>query len=206
MAIYNEILAGRYPRMWQKLFGMKGSAPTRQLGGEIMPVIQHFNGAENRFLELWNLFASATSQAAVAASFSTFQWRNPVGSNVVAVFEKITTSGATADAGGPNLSIGFNPADLTTPLAATQRDGRVSLLSSLIGSRQALGAVTPLAGSIWTPGPTNANFYFEAIAYEDQQIVLPPGFALRLLNQTANALNQASFFWRERHLEESERQ
>ena len=61
LAIFNEIENARYARMLQKLSGVKGNAPVRQLAGEVMAVLPIFNGAENRYLEGWNRFGQGLS-------------------------------------------------------------------------------------------------------------------------------------------------
>src|SRR5438034_3476406 len=88
MARFNEILVGRYNRFVQKLLSMKGDAPVPQLASEFQPIIPTFSGVENRYLEGWDRFSITLSQTAVAAQTNGLQFRNPAGSNVIAVFEK----------------------------------------------------------------------------------------------------------------------
>src|SRR5713226_1397388 len=117
MAIYNEILVGRYARMLQKLFSIKGGVPAKQLAGEITPAFTLFSGAEHRYLESWGLFASSIIQAAVAAQFSQVQWRNPPGSNVIAVFHMLVATGQAADQ--PLVQLLPSTVDLGTIVALT---------------------------------------------------------------------------------------
>src|SRR5437899_398976 len=93
MAIYNEILAGRFARGIQKIFSMKGGVPTKQLSGEVMPIIklEDSTSLENRVTHSWRSFAYRGSQAlGGAGTFAAVRLRNPSASNVVAVLEKIT--------------------------------------------------------------------------------------------------------------------
>ena len=90
MAVYNEILVGRFNRALQKVFGMKGGPPSRQLGSEIMPVVMFPWGVEMRYLEGWAMHSWETVIAASPANTNGAQLRNPVGSGLIAVFKKIT--------------------------------------------------------------------------------------------------------------------
>lgn len=204
MAIYNEILVGRYAKGLQRLFGMKGDVPTKQLSGELIAVHPIFNGAENRFLEGWSRFFFGAGQNAVAAQFATFQLRNPATSNVIAVVEKINISSNNSDAVGPVLSCGPFGTDLATvgTIAATP-DARVKGNSSLVPSQTTLAAVTNLNQAMWSANAA-AGFSYEIILNEGQQMALSPGQALRLSLQTVNIIGTISWFWRERVLEPSE--
>src|SRR5229473_5047766 len=99
MAVYNEILAGRFNRALQKLFGIKGPPAVPQLGGEIVPSVSMFYGVENRYLEAWERFGFQIVQAAVVGQAGSFRLRNPVNSGTIAVLEKITVWSGAAGAG-----------------------------------------------------------------------------------------------------------
>src|SRR5215831_9055081 len=90
MAIYNEILAGRFNRALQKLTSIKGGPPSRQIGSEIMPGWNLPLGNEFRYLEGWNRYSVlvALSTGGVG-NISAARFRNLAGSNMIAVFEKI---------------------------------------------------------------------------------------------------------------------
>src|SRR5260370_38399849 len=95
MARYNEILVGRYNRMLQKLFGMKGGVVAPQLASEISAAFPLFSGVENRYLESWNRFTSVVNQVALAGTPAQCQLRNTT-SNVIAVIDKLPTPSGTA--------------------------------------------------------------------------------------------------------------
>src|SRR5258708_36523747 len=88
MAIFNEILSGRYNRALQKIYAIKGSAPVRQLGGEILPIHAFYAGIETRALEEWYRFGTIIN-AAAGVGQAVAQLRNPLGSNRLVVFEKL---------------------------------------------------------------------------------------------------------------------
>src|SRR5713226_5812707 len=98
MARFNEILVGRYNRMLQKLFSMKGAAPMPQLASELAPTINFFSGVENRSLEAWNRYGLLLSITAGAATNSLLRIRNPSTTNVIAIIEKLTVNNNTAAA------------------------------------------------------------------------------------------------------------
>src|SRR6266403_5793977 len=96
MAIYNEILVGRYNRGLQKLFGIKGTPPVRQVAGEIQPSYPLASGEEDRWLQGWNTFwASTAGIVGAAGNTPVFRMTNDVGSNIIAIIEKILV-GVTA--------------------------------------------------------------------------------------------------------------
>src|SRR5260370_26057325 len=81
MDIFNERLEGRFKRGLQKLFGIKGGPPVRQLGGEIMPVHPLRSGVENLWLEGWNRFVAFTDLTSGVGQIVGVRMRNPIGSD-----------------------------------------------------------------------------------------------------------------------------
>src|SRR5882672_5728754 len=96
MAIFNEILVGRYNRALQKLLGIKGTSPVRQIAGEITPALAMFYGVDNRFLETWYRYAFTFDQPAIPGLTTAVRFRNPANSAIMAVLEsvKIWSAGA----------------------------------------------------------------------------------------------------------------
>jgi len=211
VAIFNEILSGRYNRALQKMFAIKGSPPVRQLAGEVSPQVVFGVGVENRFIESWNMFASAVQAPAVAGQVTDWQLRNPAGSNVVAVVERLFFQKATVDAppfftivgqdtnkigGDYAAAVGVRCLDnrpvkgITTTLGATLR---VSIANNIANTGAVIGAVSSQAFVVY-------NF----IQTDDQEIPLLPGDSLLITTGDAGIL-YVSTQWRERVLEESER-
>ena len=200
MAGYNEIQVGRYNRMLQKLLSMKGPASMNELSSTLQLALSVFHGVENRYLEGWDRFGNSINTTAVAANFGAVRFRNPSGSNVIAVFEKIQVFGVLTDQ--PFLEIGATALDLATASAGVSLDPRGRNASTLIVSFS--GTSVALTNKI---GQTAfvANGSYDFIVDEDQEIAVLPGQALQLHSNIANqVLNQGSF-WRERFLEDSER-
>ena len=203
MARFNEILVGRYNRFLQKLFSMKGDAALFQLSSEMQSVFPFFSGVENRNLEAWDRFGQFVSQGAGGAGvLSAIRFRNPVGSNVIAVFEKITTSNVNAGAESMQVVIGPATTDEGTVLApaASRLDARGRQNFSLILSKGTVAGVGALIGQTVSLGSTTVDY----LVFEEQEIPLLPGDALTFQG-TLNQSLDMSFTWRERLLEESER-
>lgn len=206
MAFFNEIGAGRYNRLLQKLFNMKGGPPARQLGSDIMPVFPFFSGAEHRYLEGWNRFGQALSATANGAgNFSQIRLRNPTGSNVIAVVEKIFVTNPAGAADQPVLTHGIASGDLGT-IAATANmrwDPRGGTAPTLIMSTTNVGAVTPAPANRWNAGLA-VNSGFDIVATDIQEFPILPGDAIQYSSGIANQIVTASIWWRERAMEDSE--
>ncbi len=215
MAIFNEILSGRYNRALQKIFAIKGSPPVRQLGGEIMPIVQIFYGVENRYLEAWDRFAGSLNAPLVAGARSACQIRNPVGSGVIAVFERIQVAISTASAAPAfvSMSQGVLTTDLTNVFVGFRLDKRGRPNSTLIPSSTAAAGVGDLGAiqlSIPVVAATGASFQSgsmqDVILDENMEWPLLPGEGLRWAVNLVSQGTVVSLIWRERSLEESETQ
>ncbi len=205
MAVYNEIQVGRYNRFLQKLLQMKGGAPAPQLSSEIMPILSFFGGAENRFLEGWQRFAINVSVPAVAAQTGAFRLRNPVGSNVIGVVEKLLVSNNQA----ATILVAYQiqnataAVDLTPTAAPGFFDGRSKIGNNLLSS--SANNVAGL-GNTMCQVLLNNNTIWEFIWTDIQEFPLAPGDTLQILDSTVNTSFICSVQWRERFLEEAERQ
>lgn len=208
MAKYNEILVGRFNRFLQKLTQIKGTAPAPQLAGEIMPVIPLFVGNENRYLDGWDSFQIWQQQPAVAANSNALQMRNPTGSNMIAVVEKIFLTLLNAEAadqfvltGGPGIA---DLATIDTVGTNSRLDARSLRNPTLIFSRS--GASVGGSGVTKMQIALAVNASWDMVGgKESEEIPLLPGDTLRISNVTVNQTTQVTWKWRERFLEESER-
>lgn len=209
MAIYNEILSARFSRALQKMFSMKGPQAVKQVSGELLSIHSFFSGAENRFLESWNRYAASSQTGAVAANTSVARLRNPIGSGVVAVVEKVNISCATAvefllQMGGPNT------ADLGSIFAVTNNrlDPRQKGLnpSLIVSNQNSSPAVPGLVNNFnWSRAFLLASTPWECILTDIQEFPLAPGDAIQIFPTTVNLTIDWTFVWRERELEESEK-
>jgi len=204
MAIFNEILAGRYNRLMQKLFSMKGNPPAPQLASELQMQLSMFYGNENRFLEDWNLYAMRFLVGLVAAQFGAVRLRNPASSGFVAVVTKIVVENTVSHEF--LLQGGAFTADLVA--IATMLNQAMDLRSKpqpgLIASTTTLAAL-PTA-PLFMGGAVLAGGTTDLITTSAQEIPILPGGGLTIIDSTANQNFSTSFWWRERGLEDSEKQ
>src|SRR5713101_5173625 len=120
MGRFNEILVARYNRYLQKLFGIKGDAPVPILASEIMPSFSLFSGIENRFLESWYRYGIGIDiPAGAAGKNGQVRLRNPSGSNVLGVVEKVTMNSTAVLTFG--VQVGQPNTDLGTLQAVSQK-------------------------------------------------------------------------------------
>jgi hypothetical protein len=203
MAIFNEILVGRYNKAMQRVFGIKASAPLRQLGGEVIPITTIFRGVEERYLESWDRFGMRAAVAAAAGNSSVVRLRNPANSNVLAVIEKVTLGSSVT---GLDLliqqgAIANDAANIVTN-AAQRLDNRGRPNPSIVISQQ---AVTPANVGLISEIFTAINVTYDVVVYENQETTILPGDAFQVVSNVLNVGFSCSFFWRERFLEESEK-
>jgi hypothetical protein len=206
VAIFNEILVGRFSRSLQKLFGMKGGAAVRQLAGELTPVHKVFSGRENRYLESWATFGARVQQGAVAAQDTVARFTNPTGSNIIAIVEsmKFGVSAAAevvfefSNLPQTNLAqlVGNANFDKRTNPADTGNNGSAGTLSAANNIGQ--------IGVIFDDFTINGSSQ-ELITHDDQHITVLPGCALQIRTLTLNVAITFTLRWRERFMEDSER-
>ncbi len=199
MAIYNEILVGRFNRAIQKIMGTKGQPPVRQIASEIMPTISIFYGAEHRYLESWERFARGGSQGPIAAQNNAARLRNPAGSNMVVVVEKLLYGCQIADV--PAVDLGAVTVDLTVApgqrLDPRGRPNPTAVFS--VGNNVVLATVIILSTQLAAGGSV------DFISTDIQEITLLPGDAITVRSGAVNTQSSFGFIWRERFLEEPER-
>jgi len=208
LALFNEILEGRYNRALQKLFAIKGSPPVRQIGGEIMPTFSIFQGVENRYLESWNRFAANFTVLSVAAQVAAFRFRNP-STNIAAVIEKLTFTWTVANI--LQIAIGTTAVDLTSGTSAgislDRRQGPANTFNATMVLSSAVNAPTlPATLILFARAQMQASIERDYLLHEDQELTLLPGDALDLREQNTpgGEVGTINLIWRERAMTESE--
>lgn len=210
MAVYNEILAGRFNRFVQKLLSIKG--PVSLVAASPDLAFQHpiFHGAENRYLEGWALFGRHASQASPGVGNTlNIELRNPAGSGIIAVVtramfaELLATNTAATNSG---LALFRNAtADQNTLNSGFGWDLRDRPASTCNMSFNT-AAATPIGG-------TSQNLFLGSVGAQvtvdmippGQEIVLTPGTALSMQAGNTNDSATGGYWWRERPLEDSEK-
>src|SRR5207249_7739029 len=134
MALHNEILAGRFNRLFQKLLSMKGGPPAPQLSSELQMQIGLFHVVENLFIESWNRFSAANVLNASVGNNSQQRIRNPATSTVIAVIERLSFAVSVADQ--VQITQDTNNLDLAATVVSRCLDNR-----PVRGSTSTLGAV-----------------------------------------------------------------
>jgi hypothetical protein len=211
MARYNEILTGRHNRALQKHFSMKGGPPAPQLASEIMPVHPLMSGRENRYLEGWNHFWAA-AVGIVGVASPAIRLANDIGTNVIAVVEKIVVGTVAAD----KIDISFqnlqplvsgHVPNYPTLIPSTAIDGRSAASSGTVQSSLVMSSNTTVTGigQLIHKRQSQAGVDIDIIGDEDQQIVMVPQTLLQIFSEAAAGTLFVSLVWRERFLEDSER-
>lgn len=206
MAVFNEILAGRFNRYLQKLTGIKAGPPVPALASEIIPTID-VQRVRTEDLIMFGIdeFMQSFSTGPVAAANSGVQIRNPSQSGVVATVVLIYWTVTVQDFTFPftRLQKGTPLTDLPTQNTAIPLDTRSGRKSSScilsVGT-----AVNPFANDLLDV-PINANGNFLLGFAQNQEIVLNPGAALLIVTTAVNTLLDVTYRWRERALEDSEK-
>ena len=204
MARYNEILVGRLNRFLQKYLAMKGEAPAPQLASDWTPSILFDSpAADLRYLQGWETFGSFFNPPAAAGFNSGSLLRNPVGSNIIAVVERIAVQAGVATF--LELSVGAVNADLGSVTVTTGFDGRgrqfgagLKVSQNLVGGTVAGLGVVGLFNVV-------AAVNLEHILDDLHCIPLLPGFGCEIRDTTVNHSVSGAWKWRERFLEDSER-
>jgi hypothetical protein len=210
MAIFNEILVGRFNRSLQKTFGIKGSPPVRQLAGEITPSFMLQSGIESRYLEGWNIYSVAPAPIVGAAGNSpTFRLTNDVGTGVIGVVEKILLSSSVAtvaDIQFANLSplVAGHVPNLTGVVNVPSLDGRSGTANSVL--TESISTNTNTSGITIGRVQLAANVPFDLIIGDlTEEIPMVPQSLLNIFLEAAASTLIIWLRWRERFLEESER-
>jgi len=188
---------------------MKGGPPAPQLSTDIGVAINLFHGIETRYLEGWNRFGASVSNVAQAANPAGIKLRNPANSNVIAVVYQLAGGSNIADA---NVGVGHGASltDYTTvpALTNTRLDPRGNPQPTLVLSITS-GAQSPVAFGATIDNIAVAaalvNQRIPIIFTEEQEITILPGDALQIAGGVNNEVLNATFWWRERALEEGER-
>jgi hypothetical protein len=130
--------------------------------------------------------------------------RNPVGSNIVAVFEKIFAGATNADQ--PKLQLQATVGDLINPFTVTPTrwDARMGQVSSALLMSDTGGAGPGGALQTKLQGFFPANSGYDFIGTDVAELPLLPGDAIQVESNVVNQLITICWLWRERQLEDSE--
>lgn len=203
MALYNEILVGRFNELLTRMFGLKGQgSPAPQLAGEIAPSFDL--GAppiEARYIggeQVWCGYGAAPAGGAGKNAFASLN--NPTGSNVIAVVERVAVYVAINYEFNLGIDVNLRAGTIGPVLP---RDSR--LYNGPYPYKTAIG-ITFAGDAVGAPavlGPYYGNLARQPTILDDGW-VLCPGSALVVYSQTQNQAILGSFSWRQRPLNPSE--
>jgi len=189
---FNKILNPRLVTPLVRVFGMKiGGSPAPTLAPEVAPGID-VNQQDDPtlfFLRQIKLMGVTFNLAPSVGNITKVQIRNPANAGVVIVIQSITIASSGAVFDGTGVSI----VDLTTVTIPQPRDGR------WITAGGARGAGVPSWSQ--TAAPTSPQQYIvnpNTAELQSREIVVPPGSAYQLQQDTANLQLLCSIQWYER--------
>lgn len=186
---------GRFNRALEKLINIKGGPTLFDVSPSLYPIYAYATGAENRYLEGWNLYHAAIGVAAVAAQFSRVLLRNPAGSGALVVVEWWLVSSLI------DWAMTNNQPDLTNLVTGTL---------NRLDSRSGFSA--PSSHFSWdtnaTQFPGAAAVIIKQVSANPagfvQEIPILPGDGLWFASDVVNTAVQVNIRFRERSLESSE--
>lgn len=214
MALFNEIQVGRFNRYVQKLLAIKGQAPMPTVSSDLQ-VVKTFpeNLGADYYLGSIDLFGFQVTTTGLAANISFLELRNPSGSNVAAVivlacayetaaadqFALNLYKNATADQGTLLSGSSALPWDRRSQRIAPTCIASWNQGSAFVPPSVAAGGRTiiQLAGA--------ANSPQQLIPLAGIEIPLMPGDAAGISTVSQAVALNATIWWRERYLEDSER-
>jgi len=209
VAVYNEILAGRFNRAVQKLLSMKGPTTLVAVSPDMRMIHPFLTGAENRYLEGWDLLGSFTNiPAGGAGNVQVARLRNPVNSGMIAVIMRAQWVETLATSAGAQISLVYSRGPVTTDQATAvgvmnvdtrSRPASTCIFSVTTAAPVALPGVQNLQMAA-TAANTSVDLLFPGIEFP-----LLPGAAFELRSGNQNTPCLVGLFWRERPLEESEK-
>lgn len=192
----NEIQVGRYNGVLHKLLGMPEGAPSPTLATDVFPMLAlEVDRPEWKFLGGERLCGGRMTDGNVAAQYSHVGLRNPAGSGMLVVVQKILIGFAANGA----MYVALRAISTADNIYATYtRDSR---WPGLLGSAKIIDHTTAVAQG--TP-----YAYIRGLANTTAQLtdpyVLHPGYDLLVRNAAVNVQVDCSFMWTERGFEPNE--
>jgi hypothetical protein len=186
---------------------MKGGPVAAQLASEVQPTFPFFSGAENRYLESWNLFWTVNALGPSVGNNNAMQLRNPAGSNVIAIIEQLRFQDSLANQVYTVSLIRAPQADLTNISVVTGRDSRgvPSVAGGATMVVSTFAGIASFATVVQQYGSGTANTDVDSIFTQNQEWLVLPGDTYRITTSVVNSTTRLNLKWRERFLEDSER-
>jgi len=206
MALFNEILVGRYNRLLQKLLSMKGDPPSPQLAGDLTAGITlESDRIEYGFLSGEMKCVGTIGRAADAANFGVCGLFNGTASGALVVVEGLVITNQNAAIQDFSIILGGATGGLANTTRGLPRDLRfLTKQSTAIMGNAVEAALTGTIVQQYRVIPGDS-------IYVPLDVVLPPNSTLQpfppnicVAGGVINIFVRANFLWRERQLESSE--
>lgn len=201
MALFNEILVGRYNGILHKLLGMKEGAPAPQLSPDVTPTLVLENDRpEYGYLAGDKILAAHEGIAGDATHYPVIQFKNPADSGILAVLESVLCS--LSATGLIELRFVSTAGGNETGNQHASRDRRYTGRGSCVMTNQAPLAIP--ANILVSQQLILAQTIYQLLPLP---IVLPPdvsGNSVITISGPLNTTLRVSCMWRERALEPSE--
>jgi len=204
MALFNEIQAGRFSALLQKLCSIKGAAPAPQLAGEIIPTLPlEVDRPEWKYLAGERLCWGTATQAAVAGENAHVGLFNLPQSGLLAVTELINIRpAAAASVYMGHLDTLFSGGG-TAQAAHGFRDSRLprgpQTSTAVLYTKSNAGSL--LTTNLFRVYQLSTNQAGIQLGFP---IVLGPGSGFVVVCATVNTELRVSMAWRERKIEQDE--
>jgi hypothetical protein len=205
VALFNEILVGRYNSLLTKLLSIKGPAPSPVVAPEIMPVLTlESDRPEWLFLGGQRLLWGLALQNSAVALRALSALENPAGSGVLVVLERLSFIAVTGA-----MPFHIRPISGASGLPASggavARDTRLNPAGTAVSSAAIMNS-----GQAGAP-PINGSDAYHSVAPVNVvqeipiQLMLTPGFGVVVYGEAAVGQDyRLTWWWRERALEEAE--
>lgn len=200
----NRISKGQLGTAIARIFGLVDENAVGTVAPELMPTTSPWERDEFWALTGGNLMVGSTTQAAVAGQAGAIQLKNPAGSGMIIILERVVCWPGAA-------GIMFHGMNLTSLLSGTSdldnschRDARRAPNNNVLRGRAGvLGVITSAALTVPQQGRTA-----HTAANQAQEInetwVFPPGWAWQVAMTDFNVAVTATFYWREKPISDSE--
>lgn len=196
MALYNEILVGELGEVLNRRLAMKAGNPAPSLAPEIMPVLGlEMDRPEWHWLGRSLLWGCGGLKTAVAGNRTVAQLRNPLGTNVIAVVERVSVETNATSPVYMDLSNVDIAGSLTQTETPRRRDGRIPELQEpacTVGMGAQVAALIPTPLHIFHAPAGQFSPAFES------PVILTPGRSLLLECTIVAIILKMTIQWRER--------
>lgn len=191
-------------RFVEKYLNVKGGPTVVDFSHQVQLQLPVLIGVEERYHQGWSRFAGTFGITGGAGQNAGAELHNPLGSNTIAVIERLSFSSNAAALVQFSVTFQAGPAgiaDLTTAQTPTNLDGRSTAGSSMVFSTST--NTVGFARTLFRGAQVN-GIETQMIVTHDQEITLIPGSAALILDLTVADIGFFHFMWRERPLESSE--